>query len=245
MKKRGQYCAESGPCMKKFIQKIDNAVCSRLLNMADGRIDKRICGQSLVKYVPSISRDDKNGIGGTGSQSTHYALLKRVFSHAKLKPDDTFIDVGCGKGRVLAFLVKENCPCPIYGIEYNEEVGRIAAEWSTKYEQVNIIIGDALRLDYDRFTVLSLARSFLPKTFLAFVEQLERTLTHPVTLIYWYDQQSAYYLKNRPGWTMITREIVKRIHGIRIARWPQGFSIWRYNPDIVKFAASQSTSASP
>lgn len=58
--------------------------------MADSCTDKRICGQSLVKYVPSISRDDKNSVGGTGSQSTHYVILKRVFSHVKLDPDDVF-----------------------------------------------------------------------------------------------------------------------------------------------------------
>ena len=216
--------------MNRLIRRIDNAVCSRLLNMADSCMDKRICGQSLVKYVPSIFRDDKNGIGGTGSQSTHYALLKHVFSHIELKPTDRFIDVGCGKGRVLAFLIKGKCPCPIYGIEYNEEVGRIAADWTAKYEQVNVIIGDALQLDYNQFTTLSLARSFLPKTFLAFIEHLEGTLTHPITLIYWYDQESGFLLRNRPGWKMIFREKITRIHGIKIDTWPQGFSIWIYEP---------------
>ena len=216
--------------MNRFIRRIDNAVCSRLLNMADSRMDKRICGQSLVKYVPSIFRDDKNGIGGTGSHSTHYALLKRVFSHVELKSTDTFLDVGCGKGRVLAFLIKEKCPCPIYGIEYNEEVGRIADDWAAKYEQVQVIIGDALQLDYNRFTVLSLARSFLPKTFLTFVERLEGNVQHPVTLIYWYDQESGSLLKNRYGWKMIMREKVTRIHGIRIDTWPQSYSIWIYDP---------------
>ncbi len=216
--------------MNKIISKIDNAVCSRLLNTVDSRMDKRICGQSLVKYVPSISRDDQKSIGGTGSHSTHYALLKRVFSHIELKSTDTFLDVGCGKGRVLAFLVKENCPCPIYGIEYNEKVGKIAADWAAKYEQVNVIIGDALKYDYNRFTVLSLARSFLPKTFLAFVEQLEGTVQHPITLIYWYDQESGSMLKNRQGWKMVMRETVARIHGIRIDRWPQSYSVWIYDP---------------
>lgn len=216
--------------MNRFIRRIDNAVCSLLLNMADSRMDQRICGQSLVKYVPSLFRDDKNGVGGTGSQSTHYALLKRVFSHVELKSTDTFLDVGCGKGRVLAFLVKEKCPCPICGIEHNEDVGRIAANWAAKYEQVYVIIGDALQLDYNRFTVLSLARSFLPKTFLAFAERLEETLTHPITLIYWYDQESGYHLKNRPGWTMTMRETITRIHGIRIHTWPQSYSIWIYDP---------------
>ena len=216
--------------MNRLIRRIDNAVCSRLLNMADSCMDKRICGQSLVKYVPSIFRDDKNGVGGTGSHSTHYALLKRVFSHVELKSTDTFLDVGCGKGRVLAFLIKEKCPCPIYGIEYNEEVGRIAADWAPKYEQVQVIIGDALQLDYNRFTVLSLARSFLPKTFLTFVERLEGNVQHPVTLIYWYDQESGSLLKNRHGWKMIMREKVTRIHGIRIDRWPQSYSVWIYDP---------------
>ena len=216
--------------MKAFIKKLDNAVCSRLLNKADSLIDRRICGQSLVRYVPSIFRDDKNGIGGTGSESTRYLFLKRIFSHVELKPTDVFLDVGCGKGRVLAFLVKEKCPCPIWGIEHNEAVGKIAADWAERYEQVQVMIGDAFQLDYDRFTVLSLARSFLPKTFLAFVERLEETLTHPITLVYWYDQESGFLLVNRPGWEKRFRETVSRIHGIRISSWPQGYSIWTYDP---------------
>ena len=214
----------------RFKRRIDNAVCSRLLNMADSRMDKRICGQSLGKYVPSIFRDDKNGIGGTGSQSTHYVMLRRIFSHIEWKPTDIILDVGCGKGRVLAFLVKEKCPCPVYGIEHNQEVAKIATTWATRYEQVHIIVGDALQLDYNPFTILSLARSFLPKTFLAFVKRLEETLTHPVTLIYWYDQESGYLLKNRPGWEMIMRERIARIHGVKIATWPQAYSIWIYDP---------------
>ena len=217
--------------MNKIIRRIDSAVGSRLLNLADHCIDQRVCGQSLVKYVPSIFRDNKNGIGGTGSQSTHYIILKRVFSHVELKPSDVFIDIGCGKGRVLAFLVREKCPCPIYGIEHNKEVGKIAAEWAEQYEHVHVIIGDAFQLDYNPYTVLFMGRPFLPQTFLSFVEQLESSLTHPVTLIYWVDQQSGYLLKIRSGWEMQMREKITRIHGIRIAKVPQGFSIWTYDPN--------------
>lgn len=216
--------------MNKFIGKIDNALCGRLLNLMDGIIDRRVCGQSLVKYVPSVFRDDKNGIGGTGSQSTHYVILERIFSHVSFTASDSFLDVGCGKGRVLAFLTREKCQCQLYGIEYNGEVGEIASEWSERYENVHVIIGDALQLDYNQFTVLSLARSFLPKTFLAFVEQLEATLDHPITLVYWYDQQSGYLLKERAGWEMQMREKITRIHGIRIAPCPQSYSIWKFDP---------------
>lgn len=217
--------------MNKWIDKIEYKVSNRLLYQADEVIDQRICGVSLVPYVPSIFRDDQRGVGGTGSQSTHYLLLRRVFSHVSLTASDSFMDVGCGKGRVLAYLIRKKCPCALYGIEYNETVGKIAADWTERYEQAHIIIGDALSCDYNAYTVLSLARSFLPKTFLAFAEHLEQTLRHPVRLIYWYDQESGYLLKNRPGWKMLMRENVFRIHGIRIAPCPQGYSIWLYDPE--------------
>ena len=214
----------------RFIQRVDKSVSCRILNRMDAVKDRRICGESLVKYVPSIYRDDRNGIGGTGTESSHYAALKRIFSNVQLSPSDVFLDVGCGKGRVLAFLISEKCPCPLNGIEHNEAVGRIAAGWSERYDQVHVFIGDALAFDYDPYTVLMLARPFLPKTFLVFLDQLEKTLSHPVTLIYWWEQESGYLLNRRPGWNLLTRGKISRIHGLRIASCPQWYSVWRYDP---------------
>ena len=213
--------------MNKFIRRIDRAVSTHLLNTMDAIIDRRICGQSLVPYVPSIYRDDKAGIGGTGTQSTHYAFLKRIFADAGLTASDTFMDVGCGKGRVLAFLVKEESPCQLYGSEYNEDVAKIAQEWSGRYEQIHIIIGDALTHDYNPYTVLSLARSFLQKTFVVFVEHLEKTMTHPIRLIFWYGQEYYCNLDHRAGWKMEKREIVGRVFGIKVGH---SYSIWSYDP---------------
>ena len=216
--------------MNKLLKKVDRALSSRVLNILDGCVDRRICGRSLVKYVPSTDRDDQAGTGGTGSQSTPYMVLRHIFSHVTLRPEDVFLDVGCGKGRVLAFLVREKCPCPIYGIEHNPEVGRLAQDWAKRYEQVHVLVGDALELDYAPYTVLCLARPFLPKTFLVFLDRLERTADHPLTLIYWVDQQSGHLLLGRPGWEMRHREILTRLHGVRVASSPQGYSIWSYDP---------------
>ncbi len=216
--------------MKHYAKKIEDRICSLFLNWTDGMTDKRICGESLVEYVPSIFRDDKNGVGGTGSQSTRYIALKRIFSHVQLSSSDAFLDVGCGKGRILAFLIREKCPCQLYGIEINEEVGKIAAGWAKRYDQVHIAVGDALQLDYNPYTVLTLARPFLPKTFLSFVERFEDTMTHPATLIYWVDQQSGQLLRDRPGWEMQMREKIGRIHGIMVYASPQFYSIWKYDP---------------
>ncbi len=204
--------------------------CDRLLKLTDWFVDRRICGRSLVTYVPSIFRDDKKGLGGTGSSSTHYGLLKRIFSHVELTPGDILLDVGCGKGRVLAFLLREKCPCRLYGVEHNPEVGRIAAEWTRSYPQVSVFIGDAFALDYAPYTVLTLARSFLPVTFLAFIERLEQTLTHSIRLVSWYAQRNSRLLKDRPGWTLEYTEKVLRIHGVRTFLYPQTFTVWTYDP---------------
>ena len=81
--------------MKKVFKRVYGAFGSRLLRAMDGIIDQRIYGQSLVKYVPSVYRDDADGVGMTGSQSTSYVILDRIFSHVRLTEEDSFLDVGC------------------------------------------------------------------------------------------------------------------------------------------------------
>ena len=214
----------------KVLRKAYIAGSDWILCFCDWFVDLRVCGRSLVRTVPSIYEDEKNGIGGTTTHSTHYVFLKRIFSHVTLDPSDMLLDVGCGKGRVLAFLLKQKYMCTLYGIEHNTEVGKIAVDWTKRYPQVNIIVGDAFQLDYNAYTVLTLARSFHPVTYELFVKQLEETMRHPIRLVSWYDQGSMRFMRDRPGWRLDYHEIVNRIHGLKVAFCPQSFSIWTYNP---------------
>ncbi|MBO4473580.1 MAG: class I SAM-dependent methyltransferase [Clostridiales bacterium] len=216
--------------MKKLFYRIYSRISSVILRLMDEASDRRICGQSLVKYVKSVYRDDANGVGMTGSQSTHYIILKRIFSHVTMTEQDSFMDIGCGKGRVLAFLLKRHAPCRLSGVEINEVSGKVAKEWTKKYEQVSVTLGDAFEMDYEPYTILFMGRPFLPKTFLQFIETFEAGLTHPITLIYWVDQQSGYLLKDRPGWEMHFREKLSTIRGLKISKTPQSYSIWTYDP---------------
>lgn len=216
--------------MKKILSTILKKIRVRIFYTIDYYYDMQICGQSLSESIPSVFRDDKNGIGFTSSQSTYYSILKKIFRNVEIKESDVFLDVGCGKGRVLAYCIKEKYPCSINGVEINEVPGKIAEEWSRKYDNVHVMIGDAFELDYDKYTVLFLGRPFLPKTFEQFLGVFESQVTHPVTFIYWVDQQSGHLLKNRAGWTMKKREIVKRILGVKLPSGPQGYSIWEYIP---------------
>lgn len=214
----------------KLLAHLKKAIGTRIVYLVNLYYDSRICGRSLAEYIPSVYRDDKNGIGLTGSQSTYYWVLDKIFSNVEFTEQDSFLDVGCGMGRVLAFCVKEKYPCAVNGIEINEVPGKIAQEWSEKYSKVDVQIGDALQLNYNPYTVLFLGRPFLPKTFLEFLGYFESNLTHPVTFIYWVDQQSGHFLNNREGWTLKKREIIRKVHGIQLPNGPQWYSIWNYTP---------------
>ena len=110
-----------------------------------------------------------------------------------LTENDSFLDVGCGKGRVLAYLVKIKAPCHITGIEISDEAGAVASEWTDLYDQVTVIRGDVFVQNLNDYTVFFLNRPFLPKTFMAFINKLEKELRHPIALLYWVDQQSGVY----------------------------------------------------
>ncbi|MCH5321358.1 MAG: methyltransferase domain-containing protein [Eubacterium sp.] len=210
-----------------FLYKVDQ----RIFRFHDYIIDKKICHRSISEYIPSVFRDDEKGIGSTGSESTHYLIIKEIFSHVKLTENDSFIDIGCGMGRVLAYLLNEKVRCKISGVEINEKSGRVALEWAENYDNVNVILGDAFELDYNDYNVFFLGRPFLPQTFKEFIEQFEQKLTHPITFIYWVDQQSGELLDGRKGWDKQYQKKILKVSGLRVAFVEQGYSVWTYTPD--------------
>lgn len=197
----------------------------------DARKDRKICGESLGEFVPSPYAVSH---GATGSQSAPYPGLDEVLEDLSMTSDDSFIDIGCGKGRVLAYLVSRNCPCRIAGVEINPEVAAIARGWTSKFTDIEIIEGDAMKIDYNAYTVLFMYRPMETDAFKDFVGYLERTLTHGIRLYYYADMQSGYYLNGRPGWRLIRRKEIYRVHGLYIHREPQRYSVWRYDPVTAK-----------
>ena len=193
----------------------------------DSNKDRKISGRNLGVFVPTPYA--KN-YGSTGSQSVPYLGIDEVLKDLRLTSDDSFIDIGCGKGRVIAYLLDRGCPCKITGIEINPQVASVAKEWTKAYPKVEIIEGDAFGLDYNDYTVLFMYRPMETDTFKLFVELLEMQLNHSIKLYYYVDAQSGYYLNDRPGWNLIKREEIFRIKGRYIHKEPQRYSIWTYEP---------------
>lgn len=200
---------------------------NKVLNVFDAIQDKRICGCSLVKYVPSLFRESK---GATGSQATRYCVLDEIFKDEKFTPNDSFMDIGCGKARVIAYLLKFHFPGKLYGIELNADVANFAKNWTKKYENISIINGDAFEYNFDAYNIFFLGRPFETEFFIKFIEKFEREMTHPVKVFYWWDQQSGNFLNHRDGWDLYRREWIFKKQGFYVSSTPQRFSIWTYTP---------------
>lgn len=166
----------------------------------------------------------------TPSQPARYLILEKVFSHINMNSLDSFIDVGCGKGRVLAFLQGKHCPCTLYGVELSKIPGKIALEWTKKYDTIKVMLDDAFKIDYNSYSILFLCQPFWPMTFIEFVHLIESQLLHPIVLIYVFDQSSGKYLEGRKGWTLQFREEFCKIHGLQVAGGVRRYSIWKYVP---------------
>lgn len=134
--------------------------------------DFKICGKSLTKYVASV---DRKVLQATGSESARYWALDEVFKDMKFNKDDKFIDVGCGKGRILAEMERIKFPGQLYGIELNPDVAKYAQDWANRYDNLTIMSGDAFKLDYNDYNIIMLCRPFLKEMYVTFLEKWKKT----------------------------------------------------------------------
>ncbi len=199
-----------------------------LLNSQDAKRDRRICGTSLVKYK-NLTTDEVHA-----SQPSHYRLLEQVFRKAKFTAQDAIIDVGCGKGRILAYLTEQGVESQLTGVELNQEVIETCKQWTRKYPNIHIVEGNVLDMDLTPFSVMVMANPFGTSVLLQLLEKIERELRHPLTLYYIYDHVHGNTIDHRPGWTLKHRGWIWRDGCYYLAYSPQRCSLWQYSPSNVE-----------
>lgn len=202
-----------------------NLTC-RLVRLIDAMHDMRICRCSLRK------RRDTNIDGGNHYAPTCYWNLDEVFKETQFTEKDHFVDVGSGKGRVLAWWLGKRFPGRATGIELDSYVAGVAKQWLKRYpeERVRMIEGNALEQDYSEYTIFYIFRPFAKEFLVRFLERLEAQVTHPICLYYMSDQFSREVLLNRPRWKGLHRRSVWKKYGLYLYACRQYYSIWRYEP---------------
>jgi len=93
-----------------------------------------------------------------GNYSTlPYSVIWKVLDRLALHPDDTFVDVGSGKGRVLCCVARTTA-CRIIGVESATKYCRVAVanaeRMQHKYSRIEIFNIRAEAFDYKDATVL-------------------------------------------------------------------------------------------
>jgi hypothetical protein len=166
------------------------------------------------------------GAGANNFGSIHYYEMPRIFTDAQgldIGPSDVLVDVGCGKGRVINWWMREYKENRIYGLEILEDIARKTARRLRKYEHVTIIGGDALENIPPEGTIYWLFNPFTADE--AGVELMRRlrdqlvALDHPVRVVLYrprhveaFDDERAWQVRQfRPKGLFYSVAIVKRV----------------------------------
>ena len=195
-----------------------------ILCWQDGRRDKRICGISLVSFPKDHTKEVH------ASQPSHYRVLEKVFRKSHFTEDDSILDVGCGKGRILAYFTEKGFKGKLTGVELKRDVVAVCKQWTKAYPNIQVIEGNVLDLDPNDYTILVMYNPFGEDVLLQLLEKMEQTLTHPIQLYYLSDHLCGDHINGRPGWHLKHRGWIWR-DGIYYLHWtPQRCSWWEYTP---------------
>ncbi len=99
-------------------------------------------------------------LGAFHVTNTPYDDLPFLFARADVTPDDVFVDVGCGKGRVINWLLAHHPQNRIVGIELDPEVCAATTKRLRRFGNVQIVCGDATSLLPESGTLFYLFNPF-------------------------------------------------------------------------------------
>jgi SAM-dependent methyltransferase len=100
----------------------------------DFRFSGRFLGGN--KLTPHSDR------GAFNTVNSDYDILPFLFSKVEILPDDTLIDVGCGKGRVIVYWLSRGLSNQLVGIELDKSIADDTREQFRKFKNVEIMHGD-------------------------------------------------------------------------------------------------------
>jgi hypothetical protein len=109
--------------------------------------------------------------GATPTTSTHHKLIPFLLGPV-LRPNDVFVDVGCGRGRVLNWVDDDGRAKEIVGLEINNQFAAEVAKRFKGNPKVTVVAGDALASLPESGTVFYLWNPFDQQTMERFKEIL-------------------------------------------------------------------------
>lgn len=134
-------------------------------------LDLRYGGRLLGGNVKNPESDK----GYHDSENTDYDMLTRIFESVVLGPEDVVVDVGCGKGRLMNWLMSRGFTGRMVGVEVNPVIADFTRARLRRYPSVKVITGDATELIPGNGTVFYLYNPFGGPIVRAFAQNLAAT----------------------------------------------------------------------
>jgi precorrin-6B methylase 2 len=92
---------------------------------------------------------------GAHASTVDYIVVNRVLDRLALEPDDVFIDIGCGTGRVICLAARRRVQ-QVIGVDLSPEIVRTAAanveRVRGRVSAVDVVVADAAEFDYGETT---------------------------------------------------------------------------------------------
>lgn len=130
--------------------------------------------QRLLRLLRSFSIDVRFGgrfLGGTvptryphlhahSVANSDYGAVAETFGRTTIGRDDVIVDVGCGKGRVINYLLSRKTKNRIVGVELDPDIAQSTAHRLRRYRNVTILTGNILDLWPEDATLFYLYNPF-------------------------------------------------------------------------------------
>ncbi len=210
-----------------FFQNKIHQMCGRINTAFDMLKDYKVCKCNLSKVIVS---DDIEETGANDSMPMRYWALDKALKDETFTARDSFIDIGCGQGRVLAYMLLKKQPCKLTGVELKESIADYCRAWAQRYDNVEVLCKNALEIDYNQYTYLFLFNPFTSSMLEKFIYYLESNLTKSVRLCFFGNNIIYRLLKDRPGWTLEKHGVSYKKGPLFIHYWPQKFAMYTYTP---------------
>jgi SAM-dependent methyltransferase len=125
-------------------------------------------------------------LGANDVYHTKYSALPIIFRMVRISKKDVIVDVGCGKGRVINFLLSRGYRNKMIGLELDKEIAARTAKQLHKYKNVSIISGNALQNIPKDGTIFYFYNPFSRDVVIKFEELLTRMFpNYPIKIIYY------------------------------------------------------------
>ncbi len=190
--------------MKKIGHKIFNFwwVKNKVISFI---LDYKYTGSFLGSVISSkFSHEGANPVSGID-----YSLLPIIFKSLNRSVSNVYVDVGCGKGRVIAWWLSQGIKNKIYGIELDPEIGKATGARFARNKNVHILIGDASQNIPTDANIFFLFNPFNAEVMERFSQRICGMFNgQNNTKVFYYNPQQLHVFKNHPRWHVECFDVV-------------------------------------